>query len=894
MLELRDGSDRNRDSVLVGHGELADVVERAPRLGSEPHPDVVFVLADPVLGSLCTEDAGLYGGRDDLGVHARAHRLLAVHLDAELRLAAFEVVVEVDKPLDPPDPRLHLFREPLDLVEFLSEDPHRNRGPGWRAVLGRVHLDVGPDDVGKPRPHHLHGLEGVADLPVGPLLQVERHLAPVGAAAAAARTHADPGGAHVGHLVLHVHRSGSERFDLADDRVRSVQAGAAGGLHVNGDLPRLDLREELDPLADHSVDPDRSDQDRAHHPDPARTVVGEVGGPAERAPDQAPDEPEDPLQRERQYPDAGEPGDRGQERVRLEEHAAERERRAEAQEDHERRRKRPVAKEPGARPGVRARPEGPLEEPAVAAPERMFLGIGLLDAAPRRLHQVGAERRIDDERHHQRRREPDDEGHRQVGHEVPDDPGPDEERRERAERGDRRGDDRAGDLGGGLVRRVRTRVAVLAVAVDVLDDHHRVVHQHPEHEDEAEQHHHVQRVADPAEYQERGQHRERDGHPHEEGVPEAYERHQASDHQQQPRNDVVLELVHHPPDLDGDVADHRGVDALGQHLVPAVEFGVHEVGNPYQVGAGAFFDAQGHRRFLVHPRAAGLVLEPEDHVGHVAHKDRLAVTDLDHEVLDLRRLPHFGGQPDQVLESADRDLAARDVAVFPRHRHHDVGEAELEEGQAFRVHLHVDLALATSDHVRPVDPGDRLQVLLDLLGHLGEALASHRPRQGDHHDGDLREIHVLDPGVFGLRGQVGFREVHLFADARERRFEIGFGVELDRDAGEALARGGADLLDPGDRLDLRFDGPRDQRLHVRRADAGIDRVDEDEGDLHLGERLPGHGDVDADPTQAEDEDQEIDRQLMPDGVFRDVHGALSPSGKPPAPAARRAGSGVPR
>ena len=207
MLQLRDGADRNRNAVLVGHGELADVVQRAPRLGGEPHPDVVFVLADPVLGSLGAQDAGLHGGGDDLGVHAGTHRLFPIHLDAKLGLAALEVVIEVDEPVDAPDPRLHLFREPLDLVELLPEDPHRDRGPGRRAVLGRVHLDVGSDDVGKPRPHHLHGLEGVPDLPVGPLLQVERNLAPVGAAAATARTHADPGGAHVRHLVLHVHRS---------------------------------------------------------------------------------------------------------------------------------------------------------------------------------------------------------------------------------------------------------------------------------------------------------------------------------------------------------------------------------------------------------------------------------------------------------------------------------------------------------------------------------------------------------------------------------------------------------------------------------------------------------------------------------------------------------------
>ena len=79
--------------------------------------------------------------------------------------------------------------------------------------------------------------------------------------------------------------------------------------------------------------------------------------------------------------------------------------------------------------------------------------------------------------------------------------------------------------------------------------------------------------------------------------------------------------VHHPPDLDGDVPHHRGVDPCGEHFVPTPELGVHQVGDSDEVGAGALFDAQRDRGLPIHPGPAGLILETEDHLGHIADED---------------------------------------------------------------------------------------------------------------------------------------------------------------------------------------------------------------------------------------------------------------------------------
>ena len=57
----------------------------------------------------------------------------------------------------------------------------------------------------------------------------------------------------------------------------------------------------------------------------------------------------------------------------------------------------------------------------------------------------------------------------------------------------RRRDDGPRDLAGRLLRGVARAPALADEAVDVLDDHDRVVDEHPQREDQAEEHDHVHR-----------------------------------------------------------------------------------------------------------------------------------------------------------------------------------------------------------------------------------------------------------------------------------------------------------------------------------------------------------------------------------------------------------------
>ena len=130
------------------------------------------------------------------------------------------------------------------------------------------------------------------------------------------------------------------------------------------------------------------------------------------------------------------------------------------------------------------------------------------------------------------------------------------------------------------------------MAVDVLDDHDRIVDEHPEHEDQAEEHDHVERVAHQLNADEGDQHREWDGDGDEDRVPETEKCHEDGDNEDQPRENVVLELVHHLADLLGLVAENGDDRALGQRSLLARELRFHGIRDGDEVRPGALLDGE--------------------------------------------------------------------------------------------------------------------------------------------------------------------------------------------------------------------------------------------------------------------------------------------------------------
>ena len=108
-----------------------------------------------------------------------------------------------------------------------------------------------------------------------------------------------------------------------------------------------------------------------------------------------------------------------------------------------------------------------------------------------------------------------------------------DERREGGHGGEDRERDRRRHLARAVDRRAQAPLAHLEVAVDVLAHHDRVVDHDPEHQDEGEQRHHVDRYVDVRQHGERAHERDTDAHRDPQRQPELQEQGQHQKHEQQ-------------------------------------------------------------------------------------------------------------------------------------------------------------------------------------------------------------------------------------------------------------------------------------------------------------------------------------------------------------------------
>ena len=82
-------------------------------------------------------------------------------------------------------------------------------------------------------------------------------------------------------------------------------------------------------------------------------------------------------------------------------------------------------------------------------------------------------------------------------------------------------------------------------------------------------------------------------------VPEAEKCHEDGGDEDQPRENIVLELVHHLADLLGLVAENGDGRALGQRGLLARALRFHGIRDRDEVRPGALLDGERNRRILV-------------------------------------------------------------------------------------------------------------------------------------------------------------------------------------------------------------------------------------------------------------------------------------------------------
>ena len=137
------------------------------------------------------------------------------------------------------------------------------------------------------------------------------------------------------------------------------------------------------------------------------------------------------------------------------------------------------------------------------------------------LKESRADCRIDHKGHEERRHKGDDDGSRKISHELTHHAWPEEHREEGAHRSRGGGDHGPAYFFSTIHRGSDSVFAFRRVTVDILHDHDRIIHEHAEREHQAEENHHVQRVAKRADHHEADEHREWHADRHEKRVSRA-------------------------------------------------------------------------------------------------------------------------------------------------------------------------------------------------------------------------------------------------------------------------------------------------------------------------------------------------------------------------------------
>jgi hypothetical protein len=467
--------------------------------------------------------------------------------------------------------------------------------------------------------------------------------------------------------------------------------------------------------------------------------------------------------------------------------------------------------------------EGP-EEPAQQGVEHARDPVArLVVAAQEQSRQRGRERQRVERRDHGRDRDRD----RELLVEAPGQAADEGRRDEHRAEHQRRGHDRSRDLLHRLLRRLQRRLAQAYVALDVLDDHDRVVHDDPDRQHQSEERERVDAEAEGVHGGKGADQRDRHGGQRDQrGAPGLQE----DDHHDHDQHDRLEQGLDHGLDRlaheDRRVVDDAVLQACGEGLGDLGQLGAHVARELQRVGARRLEDRQRHRDLVVQQRAHRVARGAELDARDVREVQLLPLrTDLDDDLLELALLdePPLRGQ--LRLEGARAgerrlaDRARRDLRVLGADRRDHVAGHQAARGELVRVEPDPHGELADGEDLHVADAGDARQLVLDLqprevpeIGLVVAAVARDQVR--DHRQ------------VGRLLGRRHTQRAHLLGQTRQRLRDAVLHLHL------RLVDVGAEREGHGQRQ--RAVAGR-LRGHVERVLDAVDRLLERRGDC-LGDR----------------------------------------------------------
>ncbi len=401
--------------------------------------------------------------------------------------------------------------------------------------------------------------------------------------------------------------------------------------------------------------------------------------------------------------------------------------------------------------------------------------------------------------------------------------------------------------------------------VDVLHDHDRVVHEHAEQQDQAEQHDHVQGVAEGLDEKERDQHAQGDDHRDDRAGSPAHEQDEHRGDQDQRGQDIVLEVRHGAADHLRHIGDDVEGDGAGDLLLRPVHHRPHIIRNVHDVGADAFLNFQRHVLDAVEPGDGRAVLEGVSHRGDVGQVDRYAVPHRQEQMIHFLGRDEFGRDADIELGSRRLQAAGGDVDVLRRDQLEDLRNRQVVLGDPLGVHLQADLAFQGPSHLYSQNAGDHLELIFHLVGDFLELEGGDVAGDADVHDRNLRDVDLADDRLFHLLGQFASSQIDAVADPLEGDLAGHVRRELHADQGHALGAGGDDFLHVANAAEFLLDFHRDGGLHVLRRHPFVDRGDRDVRDWDVRERLPRQREVAVAAEQDDDHAQHGDGGAVSNG-----------------------------
>ena len=449
-----------------------------------------------------------------------------------------------------------------------------------------------------------------------------------------------------------------------------------------------------------------------------------------------------------------------------------------------------------------------------------------------------------------------------------------------------------GDLLGPVDAGVHPVVALGGPAVDVLQHHDGVVHDHAHPHGDAAQRHHVQGQVEDIHQHENGE--DTHGHGHRDGgrgpqPPQEQEHHDGG--QGHPHVDVLHGGVHRDVDVVGGAVQHR--IAHGGVALAVLLHGVHHrLGGGRLVGPGPLGHLEHHAGRAVglgHRVRIGVL---QGHVGHLGQAHRPAGGQGEEHIGHVLHRLELGVGGDGQGLAAVVQLAAGVEQVLGGQHLGDIGVAQAIAGGPGRVHLHGDLlAHAAGDGhlghaVHPLQGGD------DSI--LGQGLDADQvvPHQGDDGRGEQVADVDVDDDRLGHPVRQG-EHIELLPQLGGGDVQVGAVGVGDLELAEPVRGGGLDLLHPGHRHDRRLQGPADQLLHVLGAGPVVIAHHHGGGGLHVGEQ--GHLEPGGEhhPEDGDHDDRHQGGHLVLDAESGDTH-PISPPRTRFGRRRRRSGTPGPR